>query len=1040
MNIVMKRGARLIALAALLGMAGCSGDETSGEVTVEADTGDSNGSGDAGSEDTSEGTSCGSSDECDDAAEGNLCTDGLCAACAEDEDCEEDYGDGATCDDDGMCVEAECAAGTAGCPCDAGACEAGLSCSADGVCVAEGCVEGTEGCACAAGDMCEAGLVCTDGECAPMANPCEAMPGTQGCPCEDGACAGDLVCMDDTCQACPPSMAGCPCVMSACDGVLVCDAGACRAAVACADAGCAEFQTCTEAPGADAVCEEACEDGYAWTGDGCEAVASCNEAAPGSIAAECAAANRTCVTGEGAEGAECGACLEGFLDDGGTCRAALGCDDLSCAADNRVCVPGGVGSDASCGGCVMGFLEEGGVCVADLASNCSDDPNDSNSILTQCMDQMRSCLEGGDGAICGDCIEGFVEEPNSGECRSLDTFIDCDSNDECPGDLECIVLEPATASRCLPLPCDEGETWDLRDQECTGRCNCDGVGLTGRVWPVTDWNGDCVCETEPGFFFNTSIGSRQAEPCDADGDGWTRRSAFEHVTDADAAVRLNARCDVRSIDRVTLVNEYGQSLDVTIQELSNGLSAREELYETDESDDEDETMERQGVAYGARRFHAAEVNPMTKACVSVLSDLNDNGVSDLREHHRDAPSGSQRSWMATFVGTSYFVELHTGRYEPPAEGDAHGRYVIAERSRCDAAFALGYDDADGSYWSSCGRRRDGGYDPSEPLGYDFQRWSCDSAQGDCPPLMPPTAVDLGGEVPPHGLCEDRPGVDPEAWRGMNHASQFKCVEIVADAMQDVEPFQVRRATVRNNGASAGIHQLNACSLEACGDDAGCAEFDAPEGGANPSQPRLTCASESSEVASDPAALLGRVGLVSVRFQDYIHASSYAGGCIDEAVEWPQLCPGFDPQAPFSTISEGNNRNFGKLMCGCGFNYGGPECDLGCPSEQLHFGGTNPDSAGFCADGYCVAVADEGGEEGGRSGYWMCGDFTATAYTEVVNEEVGAAFHAEGSLQVGGQTESGSITLRGAMPTFGTDGTPMCQNADEGGGCTGFVVR
>ena len=69
MNIVMKRGARLIALAALLGMAGCSGDETSGEVTVEADTGDSNGSGDAGSEDTSEGTSCGSSDECDDAGE-----------------------------------------------------------------------------------------------------------------------------------------------------------------------------------------------------------------------------------------------------------------------------------------------------------------------------------------------------------------------------------------------------------------------------------------------------------------------------------------------------------------------------------------------------------------------------------------------------------------------------------------------------------------------------------------------------------------------------------------------------------------------------------------------------------------------------------------------------------------------------------------------------------------------------------------------------------------------------------------------------------
>ncbi|MEL6178460.1 MAG: hypothetical protein AAFS10_05880, partial [Myxococcota bacterium] len=163
-------------------------------------------------------------------------------------------------------------------------------------------------------------------------------------------------------------------------------------------------------------------------------------------------------------------------------------------------------------------------------------------------------------------------------------------------------------------------------------------------------------------------------------------------------------------------------------------------------------------------------------------------------------------------------------------------------------------------------------------------------------------------------------------------------------------------------------------------------------------------------------------------------NDYAGGCLSEATEWTnELCPGSDPRA---IISDSNQNNFGKILCGCGFNYGGPECDTGCPTEQLHFGGDNPDTAGFCEDGYCASVADESGLDGGRSGFWMCGDFAATSYAEQL-PEVGGAFQGSGALQVGGSSLDGSFTVRGSVPVFGTDRTPM-SGADEDGST--YTVR
>lgn len=911
---------------------------------------------------------------CAPGAIGCICDDGACAAgrCA-----------------DGVCVD--CPEGTPRCPCAAGACGEGLTC-AQGLCAEDACPAGTLDCPCDAA-RCDDGLTCMDATCLPVP---ECAPGSLDCPCDDaGACDAALVCINDVCRDCPASEAGCPCVDDACLDGLVCALGACREAIACVDAGCGPFQRCRPAAdGADARCLEACVEGHDWdaiAGACVEQPPTCAPDAPTSIAAACAAQSRGCV------------------------------DD-----------PDG----AACGPCLPGHREEAGACALDARAHCADDPEDAHSILADCQAQRRQCDADADGARCGRCLGALVDDPATGECRPLDAFDACDAEADCPADRVCSARAPADDARCLPPACAAGETFDLGAGACTARCGCDGPGLTGRPWPVTDWNGDCVCETAPGHFFNTAAGSRRAEPCDGDGDGWVRRSAASHIDSPDEAVRLNARCALRTIDRIELVNDAGQRLALTVETLSGGLADFEPLYEPDESDDDAEAAERQGAAYGPRRFRAAELNPLTKACVSALDDFNHDGLSDLRQHQRDAP-GAQRGWMATFTAASYFVELHTGHFEPPAAGERHGRYVIAERRRCDGALPVGYAPDAGPYGAACWRRRDGGYDARAPVGYDFQRWSCPEPDGACgvqPVPGPARSIDA---VVPHGVCDDLPAEVLGAWRGMGHASQFKCVEIVDPQAPRVERFQRTPAALRLDAASAGRHTLNACGLLACdADDPACAEATAAAPGPNPAQPVVTCAADPAVVIEDRDALVGRVGFVALRFVGYDRPSAYTGGCVDEQAEWPELCPGFDPEVPGPTAGVGNPGNFGRIICGCGVNYGGPGCDVGCPDERLHVGGTAAPDAPGCIDGYCISSPDDSGLDGGRRGVWMCGDFVSSAFTPG-SPDARDAFHGEGAIAPG--VAPGVITVRGHIPTFGTDGTPLCQQIDEDGRCVGITL-
>ena len=53
--------------------------------------------------------------------------------------------------------------------------------------------------------------------------------------------------------------------------------------------------------------------------------------------------------------------------------------------------------------------------------------------------------------------------------------------------------------------------------------------------------------------------------------------------------------------------------------------------------------------------------------------------------------------------------------------------------------------------------------------------------------------------------------------------------------------------------------------------------------------------------------------------------------VEEALPWKSLCPGYASN-PAGVSAQANPGDFGKLVCGCGFNYGGANCDEGCIGE------------------------------------------------------------------------------------------------------------
>ena len=295
--------------------------------------------------------------------------------------------------------------------------------------------------------------------------------------------------------------------------------------------------------------------------------------------------------------------------------------------------------------------------------------------------------------------------------------------------------------------CPSGQGLDPQSGACftcgsgpSSTATCSGEGESRRVIIESGSSGrSCFCETTTGYFRNDD---GRAEACDADDDGWISSNAVNAIENAQANVRLNARCDLRMIDRFELINEAGSSTEET-------LTVPLPLYERPQNDGADGSA---SLSYGGMVVAPNALNSLTKACESRLADFNGNGLGDVDEGQNDSTSVANSAYFDVYTRYSYFMELNDGYFIAGA-GDAPGKYVVQERPRlgpADGQIRLGYD-ADpnpDSYFRHCSREDDNlATSGSSRAGLDF-------------------------------TCAG----DTSCTRSMHHHSQFRCVVGVTSAV------------------------------------------------------------------------------------------------------------------------------------------------------------------------------------------------------------------------------------------------------------------
>ncbi|ACY14061.1 hypothetical protein [Haliangium ochraceum] len=757
-------------------------------------------------------------------------------------------------------------------------------------------------------------------------------PGTLGCECaDDGSCEGSLRCEDGYCHDCPAGDEGCDCFIGdTCNQGQMCMSGTC------VPDDCSEGALdcpCRDASGADAA-EPSCDGDAFCAGSGlCEL---CSDDIIG-----CACTEGTC-----SGGLACGS--------DGLCREPYTCEDLnaeSLCGWHEGCEEGAPGVDAAClyGECWEDYhweepvdgLEPG--CVPDP----SCDPDAHGSIAHQCEIEYRTCVDVVDGDdVCGDCL------PNT---RLVDGV--CVPEIECGGVLcgggEYCGEDGAGEPVCLEKPCaGDDEALNSIGQCATCQGSCDGqAGTSGRFWPFMTRDDTCVCETLPGFFLDTSGEDRRPQVCDADNDTWVREEIRNlNITgpSADPALAQNMRCEVRTVDRVVLVDEYGVS--VTVHSCAEGLVKSESgevdpalcdpdtkkplrLLESERNDVPGRpAVDPQTPRYGAdgRALRAQELNGLTKACVSSDGDFNDNGVEDIDEVQDMRPDTSTMNEERRLESFAYFLEMYTARYQDNLSGSL-GSLIIEERSRCAGnQFPFLYDEGDAlrsyaadeasSYWRSCSRNRDPAFDAdSGRAGFDFAQWMCDERSESCAPL-PPAHASIDASTPPdpdellvrdHGLCELGEGQTPAdgIWRGMSHHTQFQCV-VVAENDPGLPRQTAQPTEFENRGDGQSNLIMNDCRAVVC-TGADCSE--SRDGGSGGSDDPVVRCSPHSGVPD-----VGTVGWAAVNYDPYGHigingqgdGKAYAGSCVNEDAEWDFLCP----VPEFGRLTEAPLDAFGRFRC------------------------------------------------------------------------------------------------------------------------------
>ncbi len=855
-----------------------------------------------------------------------------------------------------------------------------LGCSSDKTT----CVEGTRGCSCFPNRTCNGSLVCGPaGRCEETAidasiqddsgldgavldatsspcsadNECDGIAETRGYLCVDGACrpcGEDADCTesahygaDATCSQEGRCQAQASCAQVGCPDGGLCDlmSGRCRPPHTCAEIGCAFGQLCQEATAdRDAQCLDDCEEGLVWNGlDGrCDPIPdNCRTDRTNSILEDCNARFRACRETE--DGAHCGDCFVGYVEDDGSCRPVETCADLDCAGQSRTCVPESGHADAVCGVCLPGYGEHYGQCEQQEGATC--DEASSASILAECAAQGRQCLSSNNGAACGSCIAGRVENPSTGLCEVEVSCADLDCgarhrdcadtyNGHCTDCLSGYVDDAATGSCvCAPgsLPddsgvcetirtcsdiqaqcnaqnmlcidatashhaycahCPAGQTWYEHQQTCLLCPPCTKPGETGQLWPVASLMGHCVCETMKGYY-HSEAGLGGTFACDKDGDGWVSADArLAMEAPEGGAVRANARCDLRTIDRIVLRNEWGEKKEIALSDF-DFLWDAVPLYEPVNRDRDDKLANDYDytnalminyappLGDAGRPLTAAELNPFTKACATGsanpnarYADYNADGHPDIDDPGwSDDRDDSEERIFAMF---SYYIELYHGWYEA-RDGDGPGQWVIQEKTR--SLYGTAGDQVPLTYppgrlhWRTCRRHRDSAYSPSGPVyGFDFAQFGEDES------------CDWSGTV-------------PGSWCGFNHHSQFKCMEAVSAS--DRDPAYPHHEVPSEIVVHYEVNQCDASS-----------DSRTPTT-ANPSDPVLTC-----HLAGMPHS--GSLVWGAAKYADYGHDEApndaYVRGCVNECAEADELPPARRCQGTPTPSCRGLADDYGKLFC------------------------------------------------------------------------------------------------------------------------------
>lgn len=694
--------------------------------------------------------------------------------------------------------------------------------------------------------------------------------------------------------------------------------------------------------------------------------ASCSEL-------DCAGENRACVDGD-----DCGECLEGYrLDDTGQCVLAR-CSELDCAADNRVCTEATGDQGARCASCVDGYVdsdEEQTECVPNEAAVC-DPAGDPNSIVAKCTGLFRACVDATDDAPaeCGDCTDGYKPDPDGGEsCVPFKTCADL----SCEEGQVCFKPEGEEAT-CRTNPCADDEALNGFG-ECVTCANDDFEGCTGENFAQASGANRCVCKTKPGWFWNPGLTPARPDVCDDDEDGWVDQQAAEFYKDTTRPVLADAaNCNWHIIDRFELVNDVPNSepREVSVSELSGGALTEVVLKESVRNDDPARFVQANLPDYGGTSFEPKNLNSLTKACVSTNADFNDNGSADLIEVQKKTTAGTPGD---VFARMSYFIETANGYFTQGDTPDELGKYVIRELTR-GTELPISYESTAGARWKTCTRFADARTSESNPrdrIGTDF-----------------------GQYAPASGAAIWEAG---DSWKGMNHSSQFKCINVLAVAP---DPVDDGAHVVLKDEVAGGPdakwspgYTVNVCRLSGNPRP----EPGAPSGIMNAAAPEVLCdlttpVTEGVKWAAvNYQATYGQTINNGATREDY----QYERGCADECVTRRPLCTGMS--SPTASEDSGScytdPNDFGQRYCGCNITFGGVDCDFGCPSA----------ADVFISPGY---------NPGNRAEqFWACGQVT---------ESEAGAFGGDG------------YSVTGHVPQAATDRSQLC--ADPNDCSTGFSVR